>query len=135
MLASAFTYTFRSGVPPPFFSLRRNEYTMPLAVTRLRLVEAPSLAGFTWAMFCAALMTQKSLSPQTTSRISSPSGNTIIVVYRRRVWSGIRLRADADTSRVATAWPDIDVGTEPNAPATTKLGTRNRRADIRHLRP
>jgi hypothetical protein len=31
-------------------------------------------------MFCVALITQKSLSPQMTSRISSPSGRTIIVV-------------------------------------------------------
>ncbi len=77
---SAFTYTFRSGVPPPLFSLSRNEYTVPLAVTRFRLVAAPSLAGLTCAMLCVALMTQKSLSPQMTSRISSPSGSTIIVV-------------------------------------------------------
>jgi hypothetical protein len=43
-------------------------------------IEAPSLAGFTCAMFCAAEITQKSRSPQTTSRISSPSGKRIIVV-------------------------------------------------------
>ena len=53
---------------------------MPLAVTRFRFVAAPSFAGFTCAMLCVALMTQKSLSPQMTSRISSPSGRTIIVV-------------------------------------------------------
>jgi hypothetical protein len=44
------------------------------------LVSAPALAGFTCAMFCVALMTQKSRSPQMTSRISSRSGKTIIVV-------------------------------------------------------
>jgi len=67
-------------MPPPFFSLRRNEYTVPLALTRFRFVAPPAFAGLTCAMFCVALMTQKSLSPQMTSRISSPSGSTIIVV-------------------------------------------------------
>jgi hypothetical protein len=52
----------------------------PLAVTRFRLVSAPAFAGFTCAMFWVALITQKSRSPQMTSRISSLSGSTIIVV-------------------------------------------------------
>jgi hypothetical protein len=43
-------------------------------------VAAPSFAGLTCAMLCVELMTQKSLSPQMTSRISSPSGSTTIVV-------------------------------------------------------
>ena len=79
--------------PVPLRSLSRNEYTVPLAVTRFRFVAAPSLAGLMWARLCVALMTQKSLSPQITSRISSPSGRTIIVVYRMRVWSGMTASA------------------------------------------
>ena len=53
---------------------------VPRAVTRLRFVSAPGLAGFTCATFWTALITQKSRSPQITSRISSPSGSTTIVV-------------------------------------------------------
>ena len=59
-------------------------------------------------MLCVALITQKSRSPQITSRISSFSGRTIIVVYRSRVWSGIRLRGDADTSRIPVVWASAD---------------------------
>ena len=76
---------------------------MPLAVTRFRFVAAPSLAGLTCAMFCVAEITQKSLSPQTTSRISSSSGSRIIVVYRSFVFSGMRLRSEAETSRMPVA--------------------------------
>ena len=71
-------------------------------------------------------MTQKSLSPQMTSRISSPSGSTIIVVYRRRVWSVIRLRADADTSRMPVVW----ARTETDMTALPRTPTRRR--DQRH---
>mgnify|MGYP003286979014 CR=1 FL=1 len=53
---------------------------VPLDVTRFRFVSAPAFAGFTWAMLCVALTTQKSRSPHRTSRISSPSGKTTIVV-------------------------------------------------------
>ena len=60
------------------------------------------------------------------ARISSPSGSTIIVVYRRRVWRVIKLRADADTSRMPVVWAptetDID-GAPMNAKATMRPTT------------
>ena len=42
---SGTTYSFRSASAVP--SVNKNEYTLPLAVTRLRLVDAPAFAGFT----------------------------------------------------------------------------------------
>lgn len=45
-------------------SVRTKEYTLPLAVIRLRLVREPAFAGFTYAKFWLPLMIQNSLSPQ-----------------------------------------------------------------------
>ena len=85
-------------------------------MTRFRFVAAPSFAGFTCAMCCAAEITQKSRSPQTTSRISSCSGSRIIVVYRSLVVREISVRSDAETSRTP-------VVCAPHIPTTLKSKT------------
>src|SRR5580704_9117928 len=75
----------------------------PLAVTRLRFVLAPALAGFTYARFCVPETTQKSLSPQTKSRISSVSGRMMSVVNRTFALTRTTAWASYATSRVVWA--------------------------------
>src|SRR5579864_9228881 len=89
----------------------------PLAVTRLRFVLAPALAGFTYARFCVPETTQKSLSPQTKSRISSVSGRMIRVVKRTFAFTRTTACASYATSRVVWA----DAGTDRVTSVTTKI--------------
>src|SRR5579864_4103919 len=80
----------------------------PLAVTRLRFVLAPALAGFTYARFCVPETTQKSLSPQTKSRISSVSGRMMSVVNRTFALTRTTAWASYATSRVVWAAAGTD---------------------------
>src|SRR5579863_9642017 len=107
----------------------------PLAVTRLRFVLAPALAGFTYARFWVPETTQKSLSPQTKSRISSVSGRMMSVVNRTLAFTRTTACASYATSRVVCA----DAGTDTVTSVTTKntKGTKTlgmQDLTIRHMR-
>src|SRR5688500_13776630 len=84
-------------------------------------------------MLCVALITQKSRSPHMTSRISSPSGRTTIVVYRSRVCSGITPRSDAGTSRTPVC--PVTESTTPGHTKTAAVSVNVRRPHhrIAHL--
>src|SRR4029077_396911 len=68
---------------------RTKEYTLPLAVMRLRFVREPVLAGFTYAKFWLPLTIQNSLSPHVKSRICSCLGRTMRVVKRTFAFTAI----------------------------------------------
>ncbi len=70
----------------------------PDSQTSATLVAASSASGFRYATFAAPVRCQYSESPATKSRILSPAGSTMTVVWRTRARSrGIRSSPSSGT--------------------------------------